>query len=75
MVKKLSFIISFVVVLSLAANTAVAELVAYYPLDEGSGDDIVHFFLGGSYPGGGVVLPVDEWKSIELSRRATDSKE
>jgi len=74
MVKKLSFIISFVVVLSLAANTADAELVAYYPLDEGSGD-IVHFFQGGSYPGGGVVLPVDEWKSIELSRRATDSKE
>ncbi|MHC4694604.1 MAG: hypothetical protein ACYS67_17835 [Planctomycetota bacterium] len=74
MCKKLLFIFSLVLVLGLTANTPVAELVAYYPLDEGSGD-IVHFFQGGSYPGGGVVLPVDEWKSIELSRRATDSKE
>jgi hypothetical protein len=62
--KKLLFLFSLVLVLGLAANTAVAELVAYYPLDEGSGD-IVHFFQGGSYPGGGVVLPVDE--SSQLS--------
>ena len=74
MYKKPILLICFVLVLGLAANTAVAELVAYYPLDEGIGD-IVHFFQGGSYSGGGVVLPVDEWKSIELSRRATDSKE
>ncbi len=74
MYKKPILLICFVVVVGLSASTAVAELVAYYPLEEGSGD-IVHFFLGGSYPGGGVVLPVDEWKSIELSRRVTDSKE
>ncbi len=74
MCNKKFLLISSVLVLGLAANTAVAELVAYYPLEEGSGD-IVHFFQGGSYPGGGVVLPVDEWKSIELSRRVTDSKE
>ena len=60
--------------LGLSASTAVAELVAYYPLEEGSGD-IVDFFQGDSYPGGGVVPPVDEWKSIELNRRANDSKE
>jgi hypothetical protein len=29
----------------------------------------------GNCPGGGVVLPVDECKSIELGRRATESKE
>ena len=33
------------------------------------------FFRGGSYPGGCVVLPVDESKSRQLSRRATESKE
>ena len=38
MCNKMFFLISFVLVLALAANTAVAELVAYYPLDEGSGE-------------------------------------
>ncbi|MHC4643073.1 MAG: LamG domain-containing protein [Planctomycetota bacterium] len=37
MYKKPILLICFVLVLSLTANTAVAELVAYYPLDEGSG--------------------------------------
>ncbi|MFZ2149517.1 MAG: PA14 domain-containing protein, partial [Sedimentisphaerales bacterium] len=37
MSKKLTFLVSFTLVLGLAAATAVAELVAYYPLDEGSG--------------------------------------
>jgi hypothetical protein len=74
MYKNPILLICFVLVVGLSASTAVAELVAYYPLEEGS-CDIVHFFQGGSYTGGGVVLPVDEWKSIELSRRATDSKE
>ena len=38
MSRKLFFGVSFALVLGLAASTAVADLVAYYPLDEGSGD-------------------------------------
>jgi len=37
MCRKLACYLAFVLVLSLAANTAIAELLAYYPLDEGSG--------------------------------------
>jgi len=38
MCRKLIFSISSALVLSLAASTAFADLVAYYPLDEGSGN-------------------------------------
>ncbi len=38
MSRKLFFWVSFALVLGLATSTAVADLVAYYPLDEGSGD-------------------------------------
>ncbi len=38
MCRKLVYLVSFTVVLGLAASTAVADLVAYYPLDEGSGN-------------------------------------
>jgi len=38
MCRKLFFSISFALVLGLVASTAVADLVAYYPLDEGSGN-------------------------------------
>jgi len=37
MLGKLVCYFTFVLVLGLTVNTAVAELVAYYPLDEGSG--------------------------------------
>jgi len=37
MCRKLICCLAFILVLGLAANTAIAELVAYYPLDEGSG--------------------------------------
>ncbi|MHC4558397.1 MAG: hypothetical protein ACYS80_13955, partial [Planctomycetota bacterium] len=37
MCKKLFLLISVVLVLGLTASTTVAKLVAYYPLDEGSG--------------------------------------
>ena len=37
MCRKLACYFTFVLLLALTANTAVAELVAYYPLDEGSG--------------------------------------
>ena len=35
--------------------------------------NVRQFFQGGVYAGGCVILPVDECKSIELGRKATDS--
>jgi len=41
MSKKLISFVSFVVVLALTASTAVADLVAHYPFDEGSGNTTI----------------------------------
>ncbi len=40
---KLSFIISFVLFLSLAVNITLGDMVAYYPMDEGSGLTVKDF--------------------------------
>ena len=41
MSQKLIYLVSFVLVLGLTTSTAVADLVAYYPLDEGSGNTAI----------------------------------
>ncbi len=46
MCRKLKYLVSFVLVLSLTASVTKADIIAYWPFDQGTGD-VAHYVVGG----------------------------